>query len=142
MVADRSAARRSLAREVMKFTRDPFFRDGVLLKNDRGAHTLIHALHDDDLGYVFDRLKDAGGGAANLIVRMQDGEIEIVALVGAKGGATTDDADCPVTRSSHVGMLVQLLVQREGKPVLCRLVAPTSYQAELAKPGRDQAVCV
>ncbi len=117
-------------------------RDGALVKNDVGSHTLIHALHDDDLGYVFDRLRDCTPGAANLIVLMPDDATEFVALVRAQGVPTTDDTDCPVSRGSHVGMLVQLLVQREGKPVMCRLVAPTSYQAELAKPGRDDAVCV
>ena len=137
MVDDRSAARRSLARETMNLTRDPFFRDGVLVRNEVGQHTVLHALHDDELGYVFDRLGEATPGAANLIVRMADQSMEIVALYRTRGQAPTEDADCPVTATSHVGMLVALLRQREGKPVQCRIVNP-GYQAELAKPGRDQ----
>lgn len=136
MVDDRSAARRALVRRAMKDARDPFFRDGVLVRNESGSHTLIHALHDDELGYVFNRLRQATPGPANLVVLMGDDTVEYVALYGTTDPASTPDADCPVTERSHVAMLVHLLQQRHGKPVTCRIVAP-SYQAELTKPERD-----
>ncbi len=125
MAEDRIRQRRDITRKVMQSTREPAFRDGTLFKNDSGTFTVVPALYDDTVGYVFEQAGAFGRkGPANLVVLMGDGRVEMAVLQPAKSAAATEDADCPVTAGSHVGILMELLRERAGKPVVCRVAAP------------------
>lgn len=140
MVDDREAARRAVAREVLRELRDPIFRDGALVKNATGTHTVIAALEDDTLGYVFGRMKDAGNGPANLVVATKNA-LTVVSLQPHSKVAVepVGDYDCPVTAEGHVGMLLDLLNERHGRPVVCRLVE-SPFTAELTTPPARELV--
>ncbi len=135
MAVDRVAVRRKLARELMRWVRDPRFRDGGLVRNDAGTYSVIPVLADDDVEYVGARLAELeAGGPVNVAVRMGE-EIELVVLHPTTGAAESADLDCPVAPGSHVGMVVALLRERRGRPVACRVVAP-HCQLQLADSGR------
>lgn len=73
------------------------------------------------------------GGPTNVAV--PDAE-QLVVIVLTPMAGEHDEADCPVSRKSDVGMLL-LLLRASGAPARCRLSEP-NYEAELVNP--DQAV--
>ncbi len=135
MAADRVAARRALARELMRQVRDPRFRDGALVRNDAGQYSLVPVLADDTVAYLGARLDELDAtGSVNVAVQA-DAQVTLVVLCKSPAAPTVSDADCPVTDQTEVGMIVALLRERRGRPVVCRVVAP-HCQLELAQ-GQD-----
>lgn len=73
--------------------------------------TVIPALPDDTMGYVFDRLADAGG--RGVVAMSSSDSFDLAVLWPATQARVTvaleDDQIAPVHRDSHVRMLFQHL---------------------------------
>ncbi len=124
MGVDRVAARRGLTRDLMRHVRDPWFRDGALVRNQEGQYSLVPVLMDDTVAYLAARLAELdAAGPVNIAVREGD-RITLVIACPASPAAPLSDMDCPVTGQSEVGMILALLRERAGRPVVCRVVAP------------------
>jgi hypothetical protein len=75
--------------------------------------TIIPALPDDTVGYVLDRLREAGGKA--VLVLVMEEKLQIAALLPASPAriavAEEDDTVTPVHEDCHVDMFFDYLAQ-------------------------------
>jgi hypothetical protein len=92
-----------------------------------GKRRVLVALPDDELGSLFERLGKIGG-TVNVAVPVDDG-LAVIVFTPSPDKASDLLDDCPIGRTSAVGMLLSLL-RSTGKATRCRLTEP-NYEAEL-----------
>jgi len=94
--------------------------------------TIIPALSDDTVGYVLDRLEDAGGNA--VLVLLTEEKFQIAALLPASPAriavAKEDGTLTPVHEDCHVDMFLDYLAQF-GTVVIRRVTAKLVDQGRL-----------
>ncbi|MGH3826155.1 MAG: hypothetical protein ACRDQX_03125 [Pseudonocardiaceae bacterium] len=92
--------------------------------NAPGDQTIIPALPDDTVGYVLDRLRDAGGTA--VLVLMTEQTFRIAVLLPASDAriavAAEDDTVTPVHEDCQVDMFFDYLAQ-VGTAIIKRVAA-------------------
>lgn len=125
IVATRDEQRAMLVPEVARRLRGRDFRtDFTQCFGTAARHTIIAALPDDPMGYVFGRLTDAGGSA---VLAMPVGDqLEIALLFPSSPArtqvATEDDTLAEIHDDSEVAMLFQYL-RTVGTAVVCKVAA-------------------
>lgn len=100
--------------------------------NESHEQTIIPALPDDTVGYVLDRLRDAGGSA--VLVLLTEEKFQIAALLPASAAriavAEEDDTLTPVHEDCHVDMFLAYLA-KVGTVVVRRVAAKLVDQGPL-----------
>lgn len=100
--------------------------------NSSHEQTIIPALPDDTLGYVLDRLDEAGGKA--VLVLLTEEKLQIAALLPASPAriavAQEDDTVTPVHDDCHVDMFFDYLAH-VGTAVVKRVTAKLVDQGPL-----------
>jgi hypothetical protein len=119
---EREQQRAALVPPIAKALRARDFRSEIskaLGSHDR--HVIIVSLPDDSVGYVFDKLHDAGGAAVVVMPRADHYEIAFLAPASAARMevALEDDTYTPVSRDSDVGMLFVYLGTVKSAVVSC-----------------------
>ncbi len=96
------------------------------------SQTIIPALPDDTVGYVLDRLREAGGSA--VLVLLTEQKFQIAALHPASAAriavAEEDDTVTPVHEDCHVDMFLDYLAQ-VGTTIIKRVAARLVDQGPL-----------
>jgi len=108
---------------VARLARSRDFRSAFAPAGER-QQTIISVLPDDTVGYVLDRLDDAGGVA--VLVLLADGLLRIASLAPAPEArivvAAEDDQVIPVHQDSRVDLFFDYL-ERVGTAVVQRVAA-------------------
>jgi hypothetical protein len=103
---DRTRDRIAVARKVFRSMRDPEFAAKLTVRSVDGKRPVVIVLHDDSLGYLFDRVDDYGG-SANVIVDF--GASAMIISVTPDPPGTVGHADGGLHDDSPVEMLTLLL---------------------------------
>jgi len=108
---------------VARLARSRDFRSAFAPVGER-RQAIIPVLADDTVGYVWDRLDDAGGSA--VLVLLAGGALRIASLTPASEArivvAAEDDQVLPVHRDSRVDLFLDYL-ERVGDAVVQRVAA-------------------
>lgn len=123
-MATREQRRANTVPAIARLARSRDFRSAFALTAGDRHQTIITALPDDTVGYVLDRLDDAGGVA--VLVLLTDEALRIASLAPASEArmavAAEDDQVTPVHPDSRVDMFFDYL-ERVGTAVARRVAA-------------------
>lgn len=134
MAITREERRLRAAPAIGRLIRSRDFRSAFAEVADDDPHhqTIIPALPDDTVGYVLDRLREAGGKA--VLVLLTEQTFQIAALLPASPAriavAEEDDTVTPVHENCHVDMFFEYLA-RVGTMVVSRVAAKLVAQGPL-----------
>ena len=133
--------RLKLGRTVLDMLRKQDFRSEFAETSPSGEHVFIPVLPDDTVGYVFDQVREAA--SPTYVVTRIENRVEVAMMVPARSltawpEAIATDTDCPVQRSSEVGMLFAYLRTQRGRRVVCIESSP-ALTMELVEDGSDLA---
>lgn len=131
-------SRLDTAKETALRMRDERFRAGVPT-NDEGEHNIIIADSEDRMSEVLDRYYKAGSPVTFSVRVGERGLVPVKmyestdVLLHAINPADTEDQQVCSPEASF-GMLISLLLKREGRPIRIHLEEPatTGYQLEFA----------
>ena len=122
-MATREQLRAQTVPAVARLARSRDFRSAFAPAGER-QQTIISVLPDDTVGYVLDRLDDAGGVA--VLVLLADGLLRIASLAPAPEArivaAAEDDQVIPIHQDSRVDLFFDYL-ERVGTAVVRRVAA-------------------
>lgn len=131
---DRASLRAALVPRIAALTRTVDFRTSLSVRLSGQAQTIIVALPDDRMSYVFDRLRDAGGSGVVVVPTSED-NFDLARVWPASAErlivAAEDDALAQVNEDVHVAMFITLLKSTGGPVVFERLAARLVDQGEL-----------
>lgn len=123
IVATRAQLRARTVPAVARLARSRDFRSAFAKAGER-QQTIISVLPDDTVGYVLDRLDEAGG--SGVLVLLTDEVLRIASLAPASEArmvvAAEDDRATPVQQDSQVDMFFDYL-ERVGTAVVRRVAA-------------------
>ncbi len=113
-MVSREQLRLRAAPAIARLTLSRDFRSAFAEVADEPHHqTIIPALPDDTVGYVLDRLREAGGKA--VLVLVTEEKLQIAALLPASPAriavAEEDDTVTPVHEDCHIDMFFDYLAQ-------------------------------
>ena len=111
----RAQARARTIPEVARLVRSRDFRSAFVQLTDSRQQTIISVLPDDTMGYVLDRLREAGGTA--ILVLLTELAYYIAVLLPASDArlavAEEDDSITEVHVNSQVDMFFEYLTKRQ-----------------------------
>lgn len=132
MAPTREQLRTRMLPDISRLVRSRDFRSTFAEVFTNPQQTIIAALPDDTMGYVLDRLRDAGGTA--VLVMPKGKHFEIAALAPASPAriavAEEDDTLTQVNEACDVDLLFAYL-KRVGTAVISRVAAKLVDQGQL-----------
>lgn len=128
MGSDSEIRRRIVMRRVMRALRHDEFRTAI----DQNGASIVVGLLDDTIADVFASFAGKNG---TLVAPINDATFVTVAVVHGGVGSSLGDV-CDIHPQSRVGMLIDLLQAREGRPVTCQVVASDIAMHIEPDPGR------
>jgi hypothetical protein len=136
-VATREQLRARAVPVISRLARSRDFRSAFAeLTNEPYDQTIIPALPDDTVGYVLDRLREAGGTAVLVLLTEQrlEQRLQIAVLLPASPAriavAEEDDTVTPVHEDCHVDMFFDYLAD-VGTAIIKRVAAKLIDQGPL-----------
>ncbi len=132
-MATREQLRARAVPVISRLARSRDFRSAFAeLTNEPYDQTIIPALPDDTVGYVLDRLREAGGTA--VLVLLTEQRLQIAVLLPASPAriavAEEDDTVTPVHEDCHVDMFFDYL-EDVGTAIIKRVAAKLVDQGPL-----------
>ncbi|MGB6163609.1 MAG: hypothetical protein WBF75_13760 [Pseudonocardiaceae bacterium] len=132
-MATREQLRARAVPVISRLARSRDFRSAFAeLTNEPYEQTIILALPDDTVGYVLDRIREAGGTA--VLVLLTEQRLQIAVLLPASPAriavAEEDDTVTPVHEDCHVDMFFDYL-EDVGTAVIQRVAAKLVDQGPL-----------